>query len=601
MSEIAAVFRRDGRPVEVAELDRMEAAFVGDGAATGILADDFGARCQVFPAGAAPATWFEAEARVSVLFDGRIDNPGELDDPQAPGGEGGDAGRFLRHFLRGGVPGLARVVGAFAAVIFDHRNRRLYLVRDALGQRALCYRLAADHVVVASDDGAVLAHARSDPVAGEARMALLFAFAGRASACGWFDGVDHLLPGQCLEVTATTTRPVRYWQADTGRRIRYRDPGQYAEHFRALLRQAVACRLPASGPLASMTSGGLDSAPMTALAGREGADLRVYTWGFTRHAGCDEGHLVAALCQRHGLPMQRVACDALGPFSDFDRWPVDPYSPDHDPYRRFLDACYDAARNDGASVMLSGSSGDVLYAGGDRWFWELVASGQAAAAWQALARHARAHGAWPTLRNTVLRAALPMSALRGLQRLRRGPGSAMPPWLTARALDRLAGQPRWPPEVDAASRPGQAQALLSAANGDWMAVERRWARRHGIEVRYPFRDRRLVEFMLALPDEQLARPGDRRSVLRRAVADLLPASIAERRDKTRFTPLFDDGLAANREAVMRLLGEVGAPWRDCVRPEWLLGDAAASPSLRDSLLWTALGVSLWCAFWRQRC
>ena len=71
--------------------------------------------------------------------------------------------------------------------------------------------------------------------------------------------------------------------------------------------------------------------------------------------------------------------------------------------------------------------------------------------------------------------------------------------------------------------------------------------RFGLEARHPFLDRRLAEFLLAIPGEQLYRGGRSKWLLRRAMDGILPGPVLERRDKTRFGSYLGLGLR-EREA-----------------------------------------------------
>jgi asparagine synthase (glutamine-hydrolysing) len=63
------------------------------------------------------------------------------------------------------------------------------------------------------------------------------------------------------------------------------------------------------------------------------------------------------------------------------------------------------------------------------------------------------------------------------------------------------------------------------------------------EVRYPYLDRRLVEFLISIPTEQLLRPGQRRSLMRRALSGILPAGILQRKTKSGSSRYYSSALA----------------------------------------------------------
>jgi hypothetical protein len=107
------------------------------------------------------------------------------------------------------------------------------------------------------------------------------------------------------------------------------------------------------------------------------------------------------------------------------------------------------------------------------------------------------------------------------------------------------------------------------------------------------RDRRIIEFMLGVPDEQLRYKGLARPVLRRAVSDLLPERQLNRQDKTNFTPVFKQGESAASRQIDELLNSPSAIWREFIQENWLSADETATQSISNTLKWTSIGIELW--------
>jgi len=152
---------------------------------------------------------------------------------------------------------------------------------------------------------------------------------------------------------------------------------------------------------------------------------------------------------------------------------------------------------------------------------------------------------------------------------------------------------------------------LSGAHADFMA---RWrhlsmsilaqgaasARRlynsHATELVDPFWDRRLVEYVMALPAYMLARPGVSKYLLRQATAGVVPDEVRERCDKTSLYELFCEGLLhRERDTVVDLLERPGIVERGFVRDRWLSDEVASGKDWSDYgyPLWRCLNVELW--------
>ena len=159
--------------------------------------------------------------------------------------------------------------------------------------------------------------------------------------------------------------------------------------------------------------------------------------------------------------------------------------------------------------------------------------------------------------------------------LRREPAA----YLTPEARRLLANRPRWPPDVERARRPRQAERLLALLDAHGANVERYYAEPFGIEVRTPLRDPDLVEFMLAVPDHLLQQGDETRPVLRAASRGLLPESVRLRRGKAGFQAVLERGLAPeNLRWAPALLLDPEALWRGFVEESavrrWLEGRLA---------------------------
>lgn len=125
---------------------------------------------------------------------------------------------------------------------------------------------------------------------------------------------------------------------------------------------------------------------------------------------------------------------------------------------------------------------------------------------------------------------------------------------------------------------------------------RSYHNRFGLEVESPYHDRRIVEFIMAIPADQLGRPWRSRWVQRNAMKGLLPTAVSERGSKTGFEPLMTRGLCDREdESLRRILSD---PW--CVRDQiidgaWLERTLARPRPDPNSLyeLWLCTSLELW--------
>lgn len=586
MSGIAAVLRRDGAPADEAVLRRVLDRLAHRGpdgervAAAGPLAlghrhfwttpEDVGEQQPVS----------DTSGRWLAAVDGRVDNRDEvirgLSLSAAEAAALSDAALLLRVFARWGTSGLARVVGSFAAAFWDSAERRLTLARDPLGDRPLCYAVTPEAVVAASEEQALLAHPGVDRRLDERRVAQMFAAGELDSDATFFAAVKEVLPGHAVVVAGGRCAAERYWEAPAGV-LRLRDDREYAEAFRAVLAEAVAAQTRAAGPVALLLSGGLDSSGIAATAASLSPRLKAVSWVFDELRSCDERRWIDAVVRHCGLEPLQFPGDGEWPLREFATWRHNPSSPEEDLYRRLTDRALAVACSAGARVVLSGMFGDHLYSGTQGWFWEDPGG-------RAVARLAR------TVQSGGARAVL--SALRP----RRLSPPARRAWLTDRARGLLADPRPWPPSADGALRPGQSRSVLGLLAAHGVAGGTFHTASLGVETRFPYRDRRVVELMLRIPSDQLQRPGLTRPVLRNALAGLLPDDVRERVGKASMRELFLRGVREREAAALTAALRRGtSAWSPYVREEWV---AAARPGesareIHEIVLWLCACFGKW--------
>lgn len=502
-----------------------------------------------------------------------------------------DAELFGRFFDQHGVSGVGAVLGSWAAVVEDESAGEAWLIRDAVGGRPLVYLAGpAGGYWVGHDPrdllGAAGLSARLDP----RYLAALFALEeGEASVTPWGE-VAAVPPGHAVRLRAPgragdPITTMQLWQPQTPGAEPPRKAADLESELRFRLGEAVACRLADGVPAGILLSGGLDSVPIAAmarLAVGPNRSLAAFSWTFERYAEADERGFIALATRQLGLVGVALPGDTELPLGPLESWPLHHSTPEQNPYRRLHERAYAAAARSGTRVLLSGMCGDQLWSGGETWLRDALVRGRMVGALREVAWHL-GHG-------RSLRPAL--AAFAGPRR--RGPAERFP-WLGAEALDLLPDFAERRRRYADFPRPHQAELLLGASNGHGFAVEAHFARRFGVELRYPMRDRRLIELALRVPTAQIAARGVSRVLLRRALAGVVPAEVLARRDKARFTGLFVDGVyGVSAARVAALVRKPGAAWRRFLRGDTIERALATRDVGRAGvILWLAASLELW--------
>lgn len=611
MGAIVALFQRDGAPVDEPVLQHMldacpQRAVDGQairlGGEAGIAHQHFNTlpedRLAVQPL---------ADERLGLILaaDVRLDNRADLLARLAlPGRECdyADAEIVLHAYRRWGHDCPRFFLGDFAFVVWDGRQRELFAAVDQVGERALCYTVAERFAAVASDVPYVLAHPAVQPRLNEGKVADYLNYDWSRVEETYYQGILQLPPAHCLLIGRESVRRWQYWTLDPERRIRYRSDGDYAEHLLGLLHDAVRCRLRSTGPVGLSLSGGLDSTAVAALAApklaERGETLHSFSYVFDEVAACDERQYIVPVAERYGLDATYLNGDGAWTLSRFEEWPVERDAIWHDPFYWLGHSVLVAAQARGCRVLLTGDFGDSLFEGGYYWAADVLREARLRDAAVIVAGR-RGRLAWRSqVWNAGIKALVPERLKRTVRGEPRGRAQGFPGFAPG-FLER-AGRgrdPRLPLFRNLSSdRRVRIMSILDTAGPQWAMSSRTLDAGFGLERISPLHDRRVVEFVTALPAYQLGRPGRTRWVMRNALAGLLPQAVRERQDKTVFDPLMELGLRRReRGRLHAILSDPQVVKRGIVDGRWLAHELEPDSGWTDGglRLWLVVCLDLW--------
>lgn len=560
MSRFVALLNRDGRAAEAGILHRIVAPLRVPGSDAPRLceAGAGGLAYQCLRASNAPDDLQPARLApgLSVCFDGRLDNREDLIRELLPdlGPEPAalpDAQLVLACYRRFGDPFARKLNGDFALAVFDAERRQMVLARDVIGVRPLYYLATPDLLVAASEIKAILAHpdvrARPDEIALADRL-----IGGDPNELRrtFFRDVRRVLPGHTVVVGPATLREEKHWDFDSLRRVRYGSVAEYAEALRDFFAQAVRRRLRGQAAVAVSVSGGLDSSAILCeaqLLRRSGASVppvhgisHLYPDG----SAADEKDYLADIEAQFGARIRRLPASPIRLAAERE-WLVQTEYPTF-PGGDVLDLLRQA-RALNCSTVLDGFYGDqVLWS--DAHLFDLVRGFRWLAARKAFRAYARSLTDVPP---EVLRQEIMRGFVRGLV-----PDWLMRPYRLARRLAsrnrpldcysaglrhsayRRAQAQRRPTVRGASTHAEHCYLLAHAVHvSTGMEIPNKLAARFGLELAYPFADRDLIAFVMAIPAEILNRDGEFKGLFREAMRGILPESIRRRTWKADFTLL----------------------------------------------------------------
>src|SRR3984893_17664699 len=462
----------------------------------------------------------------SLIYTGEVYNFVELRDELRQLGHRfktrSDTEVVLRGYLQWGNEVVERLNGMFAFAIWDVRTEELLLVRDRMGVKPLYYYPTADGVLFGSEPKAILAHPTVQPRVNKDGLREILVLAKNPEST-IYAGMYEVRPGQIVRVNRDGLKARRYWVLTAHEHED--DLPRTITTVTELLEDIVQRQIVADVPLCSLLSGGLDSSTVTAMADRaiglhQGRRIRSfsvdfahhgaafvggdfhkssdtpYVRDFVAHVGCNHTEVVLDSRELADRDLSRAVIQA----ADF------PLSVSGDLFSS-LYRLFQAVRAE-STVALSGESADEVF-GGYAWFHDPKAVSTATFPWLS--------GMGNIVDGTqVLDADL-------LERLN------LPEFQADSYAQAIAETPickgesaveRRMREVSYLHLTRFVQFLLDRKDRMSMAV--------GLEVRVPFCDHRLVDYVFNVPWRLKTFDGREKSILRATTRKLLPNSIVER-------------------------------------------------------------------------
>lgn len=474
-----------------------------------------------------------------ITWDGRLDNREELIGrlTRETSATSTDLEIVAASYERWGTDSFARLIGDWALSIWDPSTRSLLLAKDFVGTRHLYYAVEKAEVTWCTIlDPLVLFAAHPFKLEEEFIAGWLSFFP--ATHLTPYAGIQAVPPSSFVSLTNGKRTITKYWDFDAGKRIRYHADTEYEEQFRGVFSESVRRRLRSDSPVLAELSGGMDSSAIVCMADElvlaHGGSQAVQTVSYydDSEPNWDESSYFRIVEAERG----RVGCHINVGKQDFQSLQVaeNKFAATPRPVYRSREASEQFAnllRQTGSRVVLCGIAGDEVTGGVPTPIPEL----EDLLARARLRQLASRLKTWALARRKPWFHLLFESAagflpawLSGTPEIKH-PAPWLNPGFSNRNRSALLGYPRrvklFGPLPSLQENIATLEALRRQLTCDMPSSEPLF------EARYPYLDRGLLEFLFAIPREQLVRPGQRRSLMRRALAGIVPDAIRNRKRK----------------------------------------------------------------------
>lgn len=488
------------------------------------------------PAGHQPMA--SRDGKFWIVFNGEIYNYRELQSELAAHGHDfkttSDTEVILAAYRQWGEACVEHFNGMFALAIWDSIERKIFVARDRFGEKPFHYVYIPQRLFAfASEMKALWAAGLAGRRIHEETLAL-FTQHGQVEVGEQtiYEGIQRLPQAHCLTLQADGhLHKRRYWDIDPRARIDDWTDERYAEEFREQFTNSVRLRLRADVPVGSSLSGGLDSSTVVGVINRllpESAVQKTFSARFDDPSR-DEGKWMDLVTNANRVERHDVWPTAERFFAELS----DLFWHQEEP---FTSASVYAqwnvmrlAKQNGVTVLLDGQGADEMLAGYHSYFNEMTDDLLNSFDFRGYLKWRRdclaMHGFVPGNFSRVLTQKTPAPVKRLLKK-------------SMQKTQVEPAQPVYPREFAKVSslrkllwwnttREGLVE-LLRYADRNSMA--------HSREVRLPFLDHNLVEFVFKLPERLLVQDGWTKWILREAFRGVVPDEISNRVDKLGYMP-----------------------------------------------------------------
>jgi len=571
---------------------------------------------------------FNEDESVCIVFNGEIYNYRELRQDLA--GRGHEFSTFsdteviVHLYEEYGEDLLSRLQGMFAFALWDRREERLLLARDRLGIKPLVYADQGDRLLFASEIPALLA---GDPSLNTLRPEAVDAYLRHLyipAPMSIFRSIKKLLPGHCLTWHRGQINIRRYWEPHlseeegVGRKKISIDEAK--EQAMALLRDAVRSRLISEVPLGAFLSGGMDSASIVALMSECSSEpVKTFTIGYGEEdASFNELSEARIVAEAFGTDHHEfiLAPDVVSllpeiigavgePFADSSALPTYLVSRETKRY---------------VTVALSGIGGDEVFLGYPRYFGAR------------LSRFYDSFPAWirrgvvPPLVERIPESTRSRNVGGWIKRFARGgltdPAQRYLDWTTfatsamKRSLYTDAFRELLPEGWGGSGGGGRLWAegqdyvgrivmhdLTTYLPADLLLMGDAMTMAHSLELRVPFCDHRLVEFMMTLPTSVKMKGLRLKGLMKEMMKGVLPSEILNKKKQGFMVPIGSWFRRDLEGYVREMLLAPRSTARGFFQPRYLeemVTDHFRGKRVLTHQIWSLLALEVWCRLYLDR-
>ncbi|MBN1981412.1 MAG: asparagine synthase (glutamine-hydrolyzing) [Chitinivibrionales bacterium] len=550
---------------------------------------------------------FNEDRSVGIVFNGEIYNYQEHTERLQKNGHRftskTDTETIIHAYEDEDAACITSLSGMFAFALWDSRKKSLLLARDRLGIKPLFYTVKGNDIAFASELKSLLLMPGVKKELNEAKIDDYLTFGYIPGPDTIFRGIHTLMPGHYLRWQRGKSTIVQYWSAETTALVHRGTLASLAQEYEQLLHDCVQSHLIADVPVGAFLSGGIDSSLVCAIASRITSEpLHTFTIGFS--GGGDErayGRAVATHIgsQHHEHLIEPDLCGVLPRLM----WHLEQPLFDNSILPTFLVSEFSQHQ---AKVVLAGDGGDEPFAG---YGWTRSATSIPSLD---MLNNSPSHWQWnyqsgfAGLAKRSLFDVTHTALQRYLRRVTTYQNFRH--WLyTPAFLQRLTDDPQQAFSMDIQKTPVHLWKerfpfadLTWYLPNDCLVKVDRMSMAHGLEVRVPLLDHRLVEWSLRLPWNLRCRGSIGKVLLRQVAQKYLPPLILKPRKQGFTVPIARWLFQELGETAYQVFRSHSFASRAIIEPDRAAALLSMHQSKKYNLghrIWSLIVLEIWCRIW----
>lgn len=495
----------------------------------------------------------DPESGLVITSDARIDNREELANKLGLHklSEIPDSQLILIAYKKWGIESFAHLIGDFSFVIWDPDNQQLVCVRDIAGVKPFYYHHSASQFLFSSEVKQLAEHTEVLLKINECMIAEYLSFSFCSKTETLFSDIYRLAPAHYLVLRQEKIEINNYWAWQPKGYLRYKKTSEYTEHFLELFKKSVESRLRCNDRICAELSGGLDSSMIVGMASnllkkQNKYLLPTYSLIFSGHPFDEKAYIDEVV--RHNNVLARYIEYDEHIFLAWKDQVLHSFEPPDFPNLSVNNPLLSMIKRNDSRVILSGVGGDQCLTGSGYPYLDYLLNGKFSDLFNELLFHFN-RNKWHALKKLGINLLWPFIPLQIRYILTEHAAKKhIPKWLEKNFANRTQIIERIH-KTDSRLRrknlggAGQANMFTGAGNQFFLETLDRQRAFWKTENRYPFLDKRILEFTMSIPDHEKQKCGQIKFLLRDQCNHILPDFIRERTTKAEFSFLFSQAFA----------------------------------------------------------